>query len=257
MISIEEIKEPISADFQLFEAKFRASFQTDNALLAKINRYILHGNGKNLRPIITMLSARLFGECNDASLESAVSLELLHTASLIHDDIVDDTMERRGRPSINSQWNNKIAVLVGDFLLSKSLSHAAKTENLEIMKLIADIGINLSDGELLQMSKENRADTSEIDYLTVIRKKTALLFASCAKMGALSVGAEAAQAKKMGNFGEYMGICFQIKDDIFDYSENIKIGKPTGNDIREGKITLPLIFALNNSVSEKKNEIAN
>jgi octaprenyl-diphosphate synthase len=258
LMNLDEIKYPIEAEFELFEANFKSAFSTQNALLEQISNHILQKNGKKLRPIIVLLSAKLCaGACNAATTDSAVALELLHTASLIHDDIVDNTMQRRGMPSVNALWNNKVAVFAGDFFLSNSLFFASRTENLKIMILLAEIGINLSEGELFQLSKENQTAISENEYLTIIRKKTALLFASCAKMGALSVNADEHKTLKMSLFGEYLGTCFQIKDDIFDYSENRKIGKPTGNDIREGKITLPLIFALQNAAKTERDKIYN
>jgi octaprenyl-diphosphate synthase len=257
MSALENIKEPIDVELRLFDTKFKEAFLSDNAFLTKISKYILQENGKKLRPTIVLLAAKLCGKCNEASIDVAVSLELLHTSSLVHDDIVDDTMERRGRASINSLWNNKIAVLVGDFLFTKSALYATQTRNIEIVQMLGNIGYQLSDGELLQLSKANQFDTTEEDYYTVIRKKTALLFACCAKMGAMSVGADAEMTANLGDFGEYLGLCFQIKDDIFDYSDNTKIGKPTGNDIREGKITLPLIFSLKNDNSARKEKIVN
>jgi octaprenyl-diphosphate synthase len=257
MNELDIIKEPIINELPLFDKKFKEAFLSDNAFLTKISNYILQQSGKKLRPIIVLLSAKVCGAFNDTSIESAVALELLHTASLVHDDIVDDSVERRGKKSVNSLWDNKISVLVGDFLLSKSLLHATKTQNFEIMQLVANIGIQLSDGELLQLSKSTQFNTTEEEYYTIIRQKTALLFASCAKMGALSVGADAATVARMNDFGEYLGTCFQIKDDIFDYTENAKIGKPTGNDLREGRMTLPLIFSLKNEKSERKEAIVN
>jgi octaprenyl-diphosphate synthase len=257
MNTLEEIKAPIAAELCLFDVKFKEAFLSDNSFLTTINKYILQENGKKLRPVIVLLAAKLCGACNASGIEGAVSLELLHTASLVHDDIVDGSMERRGRASVNARWDNKTAVLVGDFLLSQALLHATKTHNLEIMQLVSNIGIQLSEGELLQLAKATQFNTTEEDYYTIIREKTALLFASCAKMGALSVDADAATITRMGNFGEYLGICFQIKDDIFDYSDNTQIGKPTGNDLREGRMTLPLIFSLQNEKSKRKDEIAN
>ncbi|MCL1868550.1 MAG: polyprenyl synthetase family protein [Paludibacter sp.] len=257
-MSLDEIKYPIEAEFELFEANFRNVFRSENVLLKQINDYLLEQDGKKLRPIIVLLAAKLCcGACSSVTMDVAVALELLHTASLIHDDVVDSTLQRRGRPSINAQWGNKIAVLAGDFFLSNSLFFAARTKNQKIMTLLSQIGINLSEGELFQLSKENHADITETEYLNIIRKKTALLFASCATMGALSVGADEHKTMKMSLFGEYLGTSFQIRDDIFDYSEDKNIGKPTGNDIRERKITLPLIFALKNSDEKSKMEIVN
>ncbi len=192
---------------------------------------------------------------NQTTIDGALSLELLHTASLIHDDVVDDTLERRGKPSINARWTNKIAILSGDYILSKSLECSARTDNLAVLKAMANIGMQLSDGELLQLISERLSSESEKNYFTMIRKKTALLFSTCTEVGGISVNATEEQLMHLRNFGEYLGICFQIKDDIFDYSENINIGKPTGNDIRDGKLTLPLIYALQNTDGEDKERI--
>jgi len=257
-MNLDEIKYPIEAEFELFETNFKSAFSSESALLEQINDYLTKQNGKKLRPVIALLSAKLCsGICNGATTDIAVALELLHTASLIHDDVVDSTSQRHGLPSVNAQWTNKVAVLAGDFFLSKSLLFAAKAENQKIMTLFSQIGINLAEGELLQLVKENNTDISETEYLNIIRKKTALFFASCATMGAISVNASEQQTLKMNLFGEFLGTSFQIRDDIFDYFDNKNIGKPTGNDIREGKITLPLIFALKNADENSKTEIVN
>jgi len=201
------------------------------------------------------LTAKLCGEVNQSTIFGALSLELLHTASLIHDDVVDDTLERRGKPSVNARWTNKIAILSGDYILSKSLGCATRTDNLPILKSIANIGMQLSDGELLQLVNAQFSETAEANYFTIIRKKTALLFSTCTEVGGLSVNANEESLIHLRNFGEYLGICFQIKDDVFDYSENLKIGKPTGNDIRDGKVTLPLIYALLNTQGDEREKV--
>lgn len=247
MSFIATIKNPILAEMQMFEKTFGEALSSDNPLLLSVNDYILQKSGKKLRPMLVLLTAKMCGEVNRSTIVGALSLELLHTASLIHDDVVDDTSERRGKPSVKARWTNKIAILSGDYILSKSLSYATKTDNLSILTSIADIGMQLSDGELLQLVNEPFSEDAEENYFTIIRKKTALLFATCAEVGGLSVNADKESLLHLRNFGEYLGLCFQIKDDIFDYSENIKIGKPTGNDIRDGKVTLPLIYALQNS----------
>ena len=205
--------------------------------------------------MLVLLSAKMCGQVNYSTIVGALSLELLHTASLIHDDVVDDTLVRRGKPSVNARWTNKIAILSGDYILSKSLGCATKTDNLAILKSIANIGMQLSDGELLQLVNAQFSETAEANYFTIIRKKTALLFSTCTEVGGLSVNADEESLIHLRNFGEYLGICFQIKDDIFDYSENLQIGKPTGNDIRDGKVTLPLIFALLNSEGIEKEKV--
>jgi len=255
MSFIEIIKRPILAEMQMFEKTFGEALSTDNPLLLSVNDYVLQKSGKQLRPMLVLLTAKLCGEVNQSTIFGALSLELLHTASLIHDDVVDDTLERRGKPSVNARWTNKIAILSGDYILSKSLGCATKTDNLPILKSIANIGMQLSDGELLQLVNAQFSETAEANYFTIIRKKTALLFSTCTEVGGLSVNANEESLVHLRNFGEYLGICFQIKDDVFDYSENLKIGKPTGNDIRDGKVTLPLIYALLNTHGDEREKV--
>jgi len=255
MSFIEIIKRPILAEMQMFEKTFGEALSTDNPLLLSVNDYVLQKSGKQLRPMLVLLSAKLCGTVNQSTIFGALSLELLHTASLIHDDVVDDTLERRGKPSVNARWTNKIAILSGDYILSKSLGCATKTDNLPILKSIANIGMQLSDGELLQLVNAQFSETAEANYFTIIRKKTALLFSTCTEVGGLSVNASEESLVHLRNFGEYLGICFQIKDDVFDYSENLQIGKPTGNDIRDGKVTLPLIYALLNTLGEEREKV--
>ena len=255
MSFIEIIKNPIRIEMQLFEKTFGEAVSTDNPLLLSVNDYVLQKSGKQLRPMLVLLAAKLCGEVNQSTIFGALSLELLHTASLIHDDVVDDTLERRGKPSVNARWTNKIAILSGDYILSKSLGCATRTDNLPILKSIANIGMQLSDGELLQLVNAQFSETAEANYFTIIRKKTALLFSTCTEVGGLSVNADEESLTHLRNFGEYLGICFQIKDDVFDYSENLKIGKPTGNDIRDGKVTLPLIYALLNTQGIERGKV--
>lgn len=252
---IEKIKSPILAEMQEFEKIYSEILDSDNKLLEDVHNYIMASNGKKLRPILTILASKLLGEVNKATLYAAFSLELLHTASLVHDDVIDDTLERRGKPSINARWSNKIAVLTGDYVLARSLYCANKTENLAILDMISRVGMVLPDGELLQLAHTRQSTFTESDYFKIIRRKTALLFATCLKVGGLSVGADEKTLKSLSNFGEYLGICFQIKDDIFDYFEDANIGKPTGNDVRDGKLTLPLIYALKNTSGEERDEI--
>ena len=252
---IETIKQPIFQEMQLFRETFAEALKTDNPMLETVHEYVLQKSGKQLRPMLVLLSAKLCGHVNQNTVDGALALELLHTASLIHDDVVDDTLERRGKPSINARWTNKIAILSGDYILSKALVCATKTNSLPVLKSIANIGMQLSDGELLQLNNVQVLNASEKNYLTIIRKKTALLFSTCTEVGGLSVNAAEDTLVRLRNFGEYLGICFQMKDDIFDYSENISIGKPTANDVRDGKITLPLIFALQNSAGNEKNKV--
>lgn len=255
MSLIANIKKPILEELQLFEKTFADSLRSSNPLLSSVNEYVRQGTGKQLRPILVLLCAKICGNVNQATIESAVALELLHTASLIHDDVVDDTSERRGRKSVKAQWNNKIAILSGDYMLSNALHYATKTRNVEILELISNIGMQLSDGELLQLANTEQTKITEEAYFNVIRKKTALLFSTCTETGALSVNAAKNTLEHLRNYGEYLGICFQLKDDIFDYYENADIGKPTGNDIRDGKVTLPLIYALRNTFGKEKETI--
>ena len=252
---IEKIKKPILAEMQEFERIYSEVLKNDNELLVNVHNYIMASSGKRLRPILTILAAKLLGEVNQATLYGAFSLELLHTASLVHDDVIDDTLERRGRPSVNARWTNKIAVLTGDYILSKSLYCANKTKHLDIMEVISLVGMVLPDGELLQLANTRQSGFTEHDYFEIIKRKTALLFAACMKVGGLSVGAGEDSLSYLKNFGEYLGICFQIKDDIFDFYENAGIGKPTGNDVRDGKLTLPLIYVLKNTSGEERDEI--
>lgn len=252
---IESIKRPIFAEMQEFEKKYSEVLSSDNWLLKSVHEYIIEGSGKKLRPILTILAAKLFANITEATLYSAFSLELLHMASLIHDDVVDDTFERRGRDSVNARYNNKVAVLTGDYILSKSLYCANATKILDIMEAISIVGMILPDGELLQLANQNQSSITEKEYFQIINKKTATLFATCTFVGGLSVNAPQENLHHLRKFGEYLGICFQIKDDIFDYYEDAKIGKPTGNDVRDGKLTLPLIYALENSTPEEKEKI--
>ncbi len=252
---IDEIKRPILTDLQLFAATFSEALNTDNQLLLSVNEYTHQKSGKQLRPILTILSAKICGEVNKNTILGAQSLELLHTASLIHDDVIDDTLERRGNPSVNAQWTNKIAVFSGDYLFSKSLSCATQTNNIAIMKVVSTIGHQLTDGELLQLVNSKLSKTSEENYYTIIKKKTAQLFSSCTEVGGLSTNATEIQLESLRRYGEYLGMSFQIKDDIFDYYDSIQIGKPTGNDLRDGKVTLPLIHALQHSSTSEKKKI--
>jgi len=255
MSLIDNIRQPIAEDLKIFKKFFAQALKTDNPLLADVNEYIVEASGKKLRPILTLLSARLCGNINDSAYYAALAVELLHNASLIHDDVVDDTHERRGRSSINARWTNKVAVLSGDYMLSNSLICGTKTDNINILKSIARIGMELSDGELLQLTNMQKTEISEADYFKVIQKKTALLFATCAEVGAISAGVDSDKQQHLFCFGELLGLCFQIKDDIFDYYSDIEIGKPTGNDLQDGKVTLPLIYALQNSTDEAKNNV--
>lgn len=239
------IKSPISVELEDFKKLFDSSLSSSNLLLNSVISHIRQKNGKMMRPILVLLAAKLYGEVCPATLHAAVSLELLHNASLVHDDVVDESTERRGQLSVNAIFNNKVAVLAGDFLLATALVQVGLTRNHAIIDVVSRLGQDLADGELLQLSNVSNLQFSEDIYYDVIRKKTAVLFAACTKAGALSVEAGDEKAEFARLFGEYIGLCFQIKDDIFDYSESKEIGKPTGNDMHEGKLTLPVIYALN------------
>lgn len=255
MSLITKIKEPVLKELQEFKDAFAKALYSDNPLLSSVNQHVLQGGGKQIRPMLVLLAARIIDKVNDDTIRCAISLELLHNASLIHDDVVDDTFERRGNQSVNAQWNNKVAILVGDYLLSNALNYATETKNIAILKLISSIGMQLSDGELLQLANATQVDFTEEQYFNIIRKKTALLFSTCTEMGGLSATANAEMLESLRCYGEYLGICFQLKDDVFDYYEDANIGKPTGNDIRDGKVTLPLIYALKNASGEQKGQV--
>ena len=233
------IKSPISEELEDFKKLFESTLSSSNLLLNSVIAHIRQKNGKMMRPILVLLAAKLFGKVCPATLHAAVALELLHNASLVHDDVVDESTERRGQLSVNAIFNNKVAVLAGDYLLATALVQVGITRNHDIIDIVSCLGQDLADGELLQLSNVSNLHFSEEVYFDVIRKKTAVLFAACTKAGALSVGASDEKAESARLFGEYIGLCFQIKDDIFDYSESKEIGKPTGNDMVEGKLTLP------------------
>lgn len=244
MSLINQIKAPIKTEMDSFESKFKASMASKVPLLDKITHYIVKRKGKQMRPMFVFLSAKLCGELNESSFRGASMIELLHTATLVHDDVVDDANMRRGFFSINALWKNKIAVLVGDFLLSKGLLLAVKNEDFHLLKLTSRAVEEMSEGELLQIEKARRLDIVEDVYYEIIRKKTASLIAACCAVGCASVSKDDELIEKMWNFGEAIGIAFQIKDDLFDYNKQGLIGKPVGIDIKEQKMTLPLIYAL-------------
>ena len=244
MDSLSLIQSPIALELEDFKKTFDASMNSSNALLNSALDHILRKNGKMMRPILLLLTARLFGSISKEAIHAAASLELLHTASLVHDDVVDESTERRGQLSVNAIFNNKVSVLVGDFLLATSLVHSAKTTNCAIIEVIARLGQDLADGEILQLSNITNPEFSELVYFDVIRKKTAALFSSCTRAAALSTHADDKQVELAHLFGEYIGISFQIKDDIFDYFDSKELGKPTGIDMQEGKLTLPILYVL-------------
>lgn len=256
MDSISLIRTPIEAELRNFKELFDGSLSSSNALLDSVVSHIRQRSGKMMRPILVLLVARLYGDVCPSTLHAAVSLELLHTASLVHDDVVDESTERRGQLSVNAIFNNKVAVLTGDYLLATSLVHAERTNSQRIIRLVSALGQDLADGELLQLSNVSNHSFSEAVYFDVIRKKTAALFATCTKAAAFSVEASEEETERARLLGEYIGICFQIKDDIFDYFDSKEIGKPTGNDMLEGKLTLPALHALNKTADSRAAAIA-
>lgn len=247
MDQLSIIKRPIKADLDRFVNLFEKSLTHDYGLLAQVLDHIRQRAGKRMRPMLILLMAKHFGGITDATQYAAVGLELLHTASLVHDDVVDDSAERRGQSSVNAEYNNKVAVLVGDYILSTALLNVALTDNQIIVKRLAELGRILASGEILQLSNIQNTEISEDVYYDVIIQKTAALFEACCTIGALSAGGSDEDIEKASLFGRNLGIMFQIKDDIFDYSQSSEIGKPTGNDMAEGKLTLPVIYALNST----------
>lgn len=242
--SLSGIRGPVAAEMDRFEQHFRKAMGSKVALLDRVMHYIVQRKGKQIRPLFALLSARLFGPVNDACYTAASLIELLHTATLVHDDVVDDSNMRRGFFSVNALWKNKIAVLVGDYLLSKGLLLAVEQKQFGLLEIVSTAVREMSEGELLQMEKARGLNFREDVYFDIIRKKTASLIAACCASGALAAGASAEEVDRMHRFGTYAGTAFQIKDDLFDYGAGLDLGKPTGIDIKEGKLTLPLIHAL-------------
>lgn len=250
------IKHPIEAELADFVSLFNQSLSHEDGLLGSALEHIRKRAGKRMRPILILLMARNFGQITDVTQNAAVGLELLHTASLVHDDVVDESEERRGQASVNATYDNKVAVLVGDYILSTALLCVARTHSEQIVTYLAELGRTLSDGEILQLSNIGRKDISEDIYYDVIKQKTAALFEACAGIGALSSGASEEDVMAAKQFGQNLGIIFQIRDDIFDYYDSKEIGKPTGNDMAEGKLTLPVIHAVNNGGDEDMKRLA-
>ena len=255
MTTINKIKSPIEQELKDFEPYFKKSLQSDVPLLATILNFLYRTKGKQLRPIFVFLSAKLHGETNDFSQLAACSVELLHTATLVHDDVVDESYERRGTFSLNALWRNKLAVLVGDYILAKGLQLQLEHKKYNFLHLISRAVQDMAEGEILQMKKSRKLDINDEVYFEIIRKKTASLIATSMAIGAASVTDNEEVVEKMYRIGQDVGIAFQIKDDIFDYQAKGIIGKPTGNDIKEKKITLPLLYVLNNSKSSERKRI--
>lgn len=255
-MTVQEILAPIETEMKLFEVRFHESMKSKVPLLDKITHYIIRRKGKQMRPMFLFLTAKMLGEINEKTYQSASLVELLHTATLVHDDVVDDANERRGFFSVNALWKNKIAVLVGDYMLSRVLLHSLENDNVRALQIVARAVREMSEGELLQIEKARKLDITEEVYFDVIRQKTASLIATVCESAAASVDRED-MADRMRRFGELVGLAFQVKDDIFDYGTPGNIGKPTGNDIRERKMTLPLIYALQHSDKAVRKELMN
>lgn len=255
---VEQIKQPIDFEMELFEQKFLISMSSKVALLNRITHYIVNRKGKQMRPMFVFLVSKMVanGEVNDRTYRGASVIELIHTATLVHDDVVDDSNRRRGFFSINALWKNKIAVLVGDYLLSKGLLLSIDNGDFDLLRIISIAVREMSEGELLQIEKARKLDITEEVYYEIIRQKTATLIAACCSLGAASVKPESKDVETMRKFGELIGLAFQIKDDLFDYGQE-KIGKPTGIDIKEQKMTLPLIHVLNKCTEKEKNWLIN
>lgn len=253
---VSTIKRPIESELNTFIELFNQSLMHSDGLLGRALEHIRQRAGKRMRPMLILLMAKNFGEVSEMTQNAAIGLELLHTASLVHDDVVDESAERRGQASVNATYDNKVAVLVGDYILSTALLHVARTHSEKIVTYLAELGRTLSDGEILQLSNIGRRDISEQVYYDVIKQKTAALFEACCGIGALSAGASEEDIERAKQFGQNLGVIFQIRDDIFDYYDSKEIGKPTGNDMVEGKLTLPVIYALNSTGNEQMMKLA-
>jgi len=253
-LSLKDIQAPVAAEMEEFEKKFRQSMRSKVMLLDKITNYIVRRKGKQMRPLFVFLCAGTAGKIDESTYRGAALIELLHTATLVHDDVVDDSHYRRGFFSINALWKNKIAVLVGDYLLSRGLLLSLEHDDFDILKIVSNAVQEMSEGELLQMEKARKLDITEEVYYEIIQQKTASLITSCCRVGASSSGADDKTIDKLTEFGSHVGMAFQIKDDLFDYGA-FEIGKPTGIDIKEKKMTLPLIYALSKADRTKKKSI--
>ena len=255
-LSLKEIQAPIAEEMREFEKKFREAMKSRVVLLDKIMNYIVKRKGKQMRPMFVFLMAKSCGELNESSFRGAALIELLHTATLVHDDVVDDANYRRGFFSLNALWKNKIAVLVGDYLLSRGLLLSIENKDFHLLEIVSRAVKEMSEGELMQIEKARKLDITEEVYFDIIRQKTATLIAACCSVGAASVGMSQDKIDKAWDFGEKVGIAFQIKDDLFDYGED-EIGKPLGIDIKERKMTLPLIYSINNASKSDKRRLKN
>jgi octaprenyl-diphosphate synthase len=248
------IRKPIEGELAQYKQLFDETLTHKDPFMHQALSYIKGRSGKMMRPILTLLVAKEYGTITQASLNAAISLELLHTASLVHDDVVDEAGERRGQASVNSTYGNKVAVLLGDYLLSLSLAQAAQTNNIDAVGIISRLGGTLSEGEIFQLENISNEELSEEAYFHIVERKTAALFSTCAQLGAITTGAAVEEVAKAKRLGEIIGVCFQIRDDIFDYFK-ADIGKPTGNDLREGKFTLPAIYAITHNPSPRLTDL--
>ena len=253
---LTKICKPVEAEMSQFIELYKASLSSTNVLLNQVIKHVIQKPGKMMRPLLLFLIAKYFGKVTPVAYHAAVSLELLHTATLIHDDVVDESDQRRGQTSVNAAFNNKVAVLSGDFFLATALQQVSLTRNFEIVDIVARLGQVLADGELLQLYNIANNTLSYDVYFDIIKNKTAILSSSCARSGAIAGGADSQLVKEATEFGEYIGLCFQIKDDILDYFESKELGKPTGNDMKEGKLTLPVLYALNSTQDSTYLDIA-
>ena len=255
MADLSDIRRPIEAEWKQYEHTMESSLRAENKLQQEVLRYVGSRRGKQLRPLLVLLSAQLCNPVTDKTYKSAVALELLHTASLIHDDVVDDSDTRRGMAAVHTKWTNKVAVLTGDYMLAKVISLIAEVRNIRILEIVSNLGKSLSSGEMVQLHIGQSMWIDEAQYTQVIEQKTAQLFQACAEAGAESAGCTQRQRTALREYGRMLGLCFQIKDDIFDYSDLEEIGKPTMSDLRDGKVTLPLIEALRRAPQSEADEI--
>lgn len=255
MASISDIRQPIEAEWKRYEKVLHETLRADDKVQQRVLDYILSQRGKQLRPLVVLLCAQICNPITDKSLRSAVALDLLHNASLVHDDVVDNSDMRRGQPAVHTQWTNKVAVLMGDYMLAKVIGLVAEVRNIRILEIVSSLGQSLSSGEVLQLHYGASMWIDEAQYMKIIDQKTAQLFQACAEAGAESAGCTQRQRTSLREYGRLLGLCFQIKDDIFDYSDLEEIGKPTMSDLRDGKVTLPLIEALRRAPQDEAEAI--
>ena len=255
MDALEKITAPVAAEMEQFREAFRTTLFSQNPLLEKAVAHLLRATGKQVRPLLTLLAARMVGQVDEKVIQVALALEMLHTTSLVHDDVVDESDRRRGLPSLRAFMGNQVAVLAGDFIVSKALECAARTQDLRIVSHISRLGQQLAEGELLQLAEHDDEELSETSYFDVVAHKTASLFSTCARLGALAAGGTEEAAERLAQFGKLIGICFQLRDDAFDFG-TADVGKPVAGDMREGKLTLPVIYAVNHSQDAAMRELA-